>query len=67
MCVCVCVCVCVRELPNAVHDDALDGVNIGTDAELEFLAVQLPVTLQRIRKVRQMSRKKVNQSSDVAL
>jgi hypothetical protein len=61
----VCVCVCVCGNPKAAHDDAVDGLKIGTDAELEFLAVTLPVTLQRIRKVRQIvsRRKKVKQHS----
>ncbi len=33
------------------HDDAVDGLHIGTDAGLEIMARQLPVTLQSIRNV----------------
>ena len=40
------------------RDDALNGPTIGNDAEMAFLARQLPVTLQRIKNVRKKRQQK---------
>ena len=40
------------------RDDALNGPTIGNAAEMEFLARQLPVTLQRIKNVRKKRQQK---------
>lgn len=40
------------------RDDAINGPTIGNAAEMEFLARQLPVTLQRIKNVRKKRQQK---------